>query len=55
MYDGVYEAMVAAGIASKFDAPVWFNNLGNIVEHAENGFGLQSKYFLLKPDKLLCG
>ncbi len=55
MHDEVYEARVAAGIASKFDVPVWFDKLGNIVEHAENGFGLQSKYCLLKPDKLLCG
>lgn len=53
MYYEVYEAMVSAGIASKLDAPVWFDKSGNIVEHEENGFGLQSKYYVLKPDKLL--
>jgi len=53
MYDEVYEAMVAAGIASKFDDPAWFDKLGNIVEDEENCFGLKSKYYLLRPDKLL--
>ncbi len=53
MYDEVYEIMVAAGIAAKFDDPVWFDKLGNIVEDKENGFGLKSKHYLLKPKNLL--
>ncbi len=53
MYNEVYEAMVEAGIASKLDTPTWFDKSGNIVEEEGDAFGLQSKYILLRPDKLL--
>ncbi len=53
MYEEVYEAMVLGGIASKLDTPVWFDKHSNIVEQEMNAFGLASKYYLQKPNKLL--
>jgi hypothetical protein len=45
--------MVLGGIASKLDTPVWFDKRGNIMEQEMDAFGLASKYYLQKHNKLL--
>ncbi len=51
-YQEVYQQMVESHIASKFDAPAWFDKSGNIVEEENEAFGWKSSYFVDRPDKL---
>jgi hypothetical protein len=53
MYNEVYEEMVKGGIAWKLNSSVKLNKAGSIVEHTHEQFGLETKYDLLRPDKLL--
>jgi hypothetical protein len=53
MYNEVYEAMVAEGIAMRLESPTLFDKSDHIVEDESDAFGLPTKYFLLRPDKLL--
>ena len=53
MYAHIYEAMVEHGIASKCDTNVKLDRQGEIVEHAEEAFGLPTQYLIQRPDKLL--
>ena len=53
MYNHIYDAMVAKGIASKLDTNVFLNKEGSIVEFAEESFGLPTRYMMQRLDKLL--
>ncbi len=53
MYDDVYNKMYLNGIARKLDNIVKLNKDGEIVEHAREAFGLQTKYDLIRPDRLI--
>jgi hypothetical protein len=53
VYQEVYQQMVESGIASKFDAPAWFDKSGNIIEEEDEAFGLKSSYYLVHPDDKL--
>jgi hypothetical protein len=53
MYNEVYEAMVAEGIAVRLESPTFFDKSDHIIKDERNAFGLPTKYFLLRPDKLL--
>ncbi len=53
MYDEVYSAMVETSIASKLDTKVMLDKSGEIVEHAEEAFGLPTQYIIQRPDKLV--
>jgi len=53
MYTEVYEEMVKGGIANKLNFSVKMNKEGLIVEHTHEQFGLDTKYDLIRQDKLL--
>jgi len=53
MYTEVYEEMVKGGIANKLNSSVKLSKEGLIVEHTHEQFGLDTKYDLIRQDKLL--
>ena len=53
MYTEVYEEMVKGGIANKLNSSVKLSKEGLIVEHTHEQFGLDTKYDLIRKDKLL--
>jgi hypothetical protein len=53
MYDGVYDEMVAAGVAKHLDEKVWMDISGNIVECKEKAYGMQVDTVLTHPNYVL--
>ncbi len=51
MYNDVYNKMYLNGIARKLDNTVKLNKDREIVEHAHEAFGLETKYDLIRPDR----
>jgi hypothetical protein len=51
MYTAVYEAMVEAGVATKYDEEVMLDRNGNITNDVEKLFGRKTKYQLIKPHR----
>ena len=55
MYEQVYKEMVAEGIAVEFPNKEWLNKEGVVVLEEKDALGLQTKYNLICPDRLLFG
>jgi hypothetical protein len=53
MYEGVYDAMVSAGVAEKLDHEVMLDFDGNEVDDESQMFGRPTKYRLLHPENCL--
>ena len=53
MYADIYKEMVMGKIAEELEQEVWFDKEGDVVETEGEAFGLQTKYKLTRPDKLL--
>ena len=53
MYEQVYKEMVAGGIAVEFPNKEWLNKEGVVVLEEKDALGLQTKYNLIRPDRLL--
>jgi hypothetical protein len=51
MYNTVYEAMVEARVAIKFDEEVMLDRNGNITTNPEEMFGRKTHYKLIKPER----
>ena len=53
MYEQVYKEMVAGGIAVELPNKEWLNKEGVVVLEEKDALGLQTKYNLIRPDRLL--
>jgi hypothetical protein len=53
MYDDLYEQMVETGIAVKLDQAVLRNKEGQIVDNTDEAFGMETRYDLIHPEKLI--
>ena len=53
MYEQVYKEMVAGGIAVDFPKKECLNKEGVVVLEEKDALGLQTKYNLIRPDRLL--
>jgi hypothetical protein len=53
MYEEVYTALVASGLAVKHETSYCRNDGGEIVELENDAFGCQSSYELIHPDWLV--
>jgi len=53
MYEQVYKEMVAGGIAVELPNKEWLNKEGVVVLEEKDALGLQTKYNLICPDRLL--
>ena len=51
MYNEVYKEMVKGGIATELATEVFLDKQGEIVETAEESFGLPTKFMIQRPDK----
>ena len=53
MYEQVYKEMVAGGIAVESPKKECLNKEGVVVLEEKDALGLQTKYNLIRPDRLL--
>jgi hypothetical protein len=51
MYNSVYEAMVEAGVAEKFDEEVWLDCHNQVTINQHEAIGRKTRYRLLKPER----